>query len=131
MSPGFDHVALACRDPEALRVWYEEVLGFRTLALKSPSRPGVLGATFLVGPEGSATALELTPDDGLEPRGREPFTRGISHIALRVGDYAAWEARLTEKGVRWLGDPVEALGGGRLRSFLDPEGNMLQIVQRP
>ena len=34
-------------------------------------------------------------------------------------------------GVRWLGPPGEAVGGGALRSFLDPEDNMLQIVARP
>jgi predicted enzyme related to lactoylglutathione lyase len=38
-------------------------------------------------------------------------------------------AELRKHGVQ-LEDAVPAIGGGMLRSFYDPEGNMLQIVQR-
>jgi glyoxylase I family protein len=127
----FDHAAIACGDVEAMRDWYEEVLGFAVLARKRPSRADASGTTYLVGPPGSSTAIELMPDDRLAAPGRKPFTRGLSHLALAVDDFAAWESRLSASGVRWLGEAVEAVGGGRLRSFLDPEGNMLQIVERP
>ena len=39
------------------------------------------------------------------------------------------QAELRKHGVQ-LEDAVPAIGGGMLRSFYDPEGNMLQIVQR-
>ena len=39
-------------------------------------------------------------------------------------------ARLDAKGVRWTGEIGQAVGGGRLRSFTDPDGNLLQIVER-
>src|SRR5262245_37054062 len=127
----FDHMAIACRDVESMRGWYEKVLGFGVAAKKVPSRPDAPHTTYLVGPKGSATTIELMPDDRGERTGRKPFTPGISHLALGVEDFTRWESRLTEAGVEWLGPIGEAVGGGKLRSFLDPEGNMLQIVERP
>lgn len=133
VAPGFDHIAIACVDVESQRRWYEEALGFEVRARKAPSRPEAVVTTYLVAIAGGGPALELMPDDRGAQTGRKPFTPGLSHIAFRVPDFAAWEARLTRLGVRWLGEAVEAgevVGGGRLRSFLDPEGNMLQIVER-
>ena len=127
----FDHMAIACRDVERQREWYERVLGFKPIARKSPSRPDAPATTYLVAPEGSPVSIELMPDDRTAPTGRKPFTPGISHLALAVEDFASWEKRLGDAGVEWLGQTGEAVGGGKLRSFLDPEGNMLQIVERP
>ncbi len=137
----FDHAAIACGDVEAMRAFYVEVLGFEVVARKAPSRPDSPGATYLVAPPGSTAAIELTPEAPVEraqPAGRRaqdaalrgPFDRGLSHLAFRVDDFERWEALLDARGVRWTGGPVEAMGGGKLRSFLDPEGNLLQIVER-
>jgi len=126
-----DHVAIACRDSERMRAWYEKVLGFEVHATKVPSRPDATGPTYLVGLPGSPTQIELMPDDREDRSAREPFTRGISHIAFAVDDLGEWESRLSSLGIRWMGLAVEAVGGGKVRSFLDPEGNMVQVVQRP
>jgi glyoxylase I family protein len=131
-----DHAAIACRDVERMRAWYERALGFVVVARRAPPRPPGPGApgsaspTYLVGPPEGGATIELMPDDGGAAAQRRPFTPGISHIALRVSDIGAWEARLTELGVHWLGERAEATGGGTVRSFLDPEENMLQIVER-
>jgi len=125
-----DHIAIACRDVERMRAWYERVLGLEVRARKVPSRPDATQATYLVGIPGSLAAFELTPDDGTAPAARKPFTPGISHIALAVDDLGSWEAKLSAHEVTWLGPAGDAVGGGKVRSFLDPEGNMLQLVQR-
>ncbi|MBI4586537.1 MAG: VOC family protein [Planctomycetes bacterium] len=126
----FDHIAIACRDVERMLAWYQKVLGFQVRARKSPSRPDAPETTYLAGPAGSPVVLELMPDDRLAAAGRKPFTRGLSHLALAIDAFDEWERRLSAAGVEWLGGAVEAVGGGKLRSFLDPEGNMLQIVER-
>jgi glyoxylase I family protein len=133
-----DHVAIACQDVERMRAWYERVLGFGIVARRAPSPPDATGTpcapapqpTYLVGPPDGGATIELMPDDRGATAPRKPLTRGISHIAIRVPDIGEWEVRLTEFGVRWLGERAEATGGGMVRSFLDPEDNMLQIVQR-
>lgn len=125
-----DHIAIACRDVERMREWYETVLGFRVVARKEPARP--LGqAAYLIGPDASYATLELMADDGESAPVRKAFTQGISHVALAVSGLDDWEARLTAHGVRWLGERGPATGGGFVRSFVDPEGNMLQLVERP
>jgi predicted enzyme related to lactoylglutathione lyase len=49
---------------------------------------------------------------------------------VRVSDFDAAYAKLKEAGVEYLFEPVIAVGGGRIVSFRDPEGNEVQIVQR-
>jgi glyoxylase I family protein len=125
-----DHIAIACRDVELMREWYERVLDFEVRARKAPSRPDASAATYLVGSAEGMGSLELTPDDGTVAE-RRPFTGGLAHVAFQVDDLAAWEKRLEDARVRWLGPAVDAMGGGRVRSFLDLEGNLLQLVERP
>ena len=57
----------------------------------------------------------------------------------RMQEHGWFEARmqlahpdhnLTFRSMAWTGDEAEAVGGGRLRNFVDPDGNMLQIVER-
>jgi len=47
-----------------------------------------------------------------------------------VTDFDAAYRDLKAAGVTFLFEPVAALGGGRVVSFRDPEGNELQIVRR-
>jgi len=77
--------------------------------------------------------FELMPvrDEGPAPAQTPRFAPGLRHVALRVSDLDAARAALAKAGVDFLFEPVEAVGGGRIVSFRDPEGNELQIVQRP
>ncbi len=120
---GIDHPALAVDDVDRLSDWYCDVLGYEKV-VRDPKPVWILRA-----PDG--TLLEVMPRDDTPRPARTTWTPGWSHLALRVDDFDAAEAKLQQKGVEWLGEEVAAVGGGRVRSFLDPEGNMLQIVQRP
>ena len=83
---------------------------------------------MLKAPDG--TLLEVMPkDDTIRPE-RTTWTPGWSHLALRVTDIDAAIAFLDTKGVRWGGEVINAIGGGRVRNLFDPDGNMLQILQR-
>ena len=125
MIRGIDHLAIAAKDPQRLADWYVAVLDFQIVATNGQSPP-----TLLVG--GAAGALiEIMPDNGkpvVEHGWADP---GIRHVALRVDDLDAVQARLETAGIGSVRPGGEAMGGGRLWNFADPEGNVLQIVERP
>lgn len=121
---GLDHAAIAAHDPAGLADWYCENLGFRVLADNGKERP----TRILAGAGGGM--IEMMPDDETPRPARDLFDPGISHLAIRVADLGAAVARLRAAGVR-VAEPVSAAGGGQVASFPDPEGNILQVVERP
>jgi glyoxylase I family protein len=119
---GIDHPALAADDVTALTQWYCDVLGYKIVA--QTDKP-----IFIIqAPDG--TFIEMMPkDDTLRPA-RTINTPGWSHLALRVSDIDQAITTLDKHQVTWTSAEFEAVGGGRIRNLADPEGNILQIVQR-
>lgn len=122
MMIGNDHLAIAVTDVEKVSLWYCRVLGYVV------AHRGEKSAWLLRAPDGTYLEMMQQLD---EPRPtRAVCTPGLSHLALRVADFDRSVAWLDSHSVVWLCDEVNATGGGRLRSFADPDGNMVQIVQR-
>jgi glyoxylase I family protein len=119
---GIDHPAIAAEDVEKLAQWYCSVLGYEVFA--RTEKP----IYIIKAPDG--TYIEIMPEDGSRRPQRNTSTPGWSHLALRVTDMDAAIAALERHGVAWEGAEFGAVGGGRIRNFTDPEGNMIQIVQR-
>ncbi|WP_247236660.1 VOC family protein [Telluribacter sp. SYSU D00476] len=119
---GVDHPAVAAEDVEALANWYCEVLGYQKW-YHDPKPVWMLKA-----PDG--TLLEVMPRDSTQRPERTTWTPGWSHVAFRVASIADAIAYLDTKGVVWTGEVVEAIGGGKVRSAMDPDGNMIQILER-
>jgi predicted enzyme related to lactoylglutathione lyase len=61
---------------------------------------------------------------------RNSHEPGISHVAWCVKDFDASLQHLRNCGVQFISEVIQAVGGGRIISFLDCEGNMMQIVER-
>ena len=120
---GIDHPALAADDVVTLTQWYCDVLGYEVYA--KTDKP-----VFIIkAPDG--TFIEMMPKDDTARPERAICTPGWSHLALRVSDMDTAIAALDKFGVAWTGAEFEAIGGGRIRNLTDPEGNLIQIVQRP
>ncbi|MDR3252638.1 MAG: VOC family protein [Tannerella sp.] len=119
---GIDHPAIAADDVESLTKWYCETLGYKVFA--QADKP----VYIIEAPDG--TYIEVMPKDETSRPDRTVNTPGWSHLALRVSDMDKAMAALEAKGVEWLGEEFLAVGGGRIRNFNDPEGNLLQILQR-
>jgi len=119
---GIDHPAVAAVEPARLAQWYIAVLGY-TEYHRTDRNVWILAA-----PDGSL--LEVMPKDDTARPARTTWTPGWSHLALRVNDLNQAAAILRDHGVVFPDAPVSAIGGGRLLNFVDPEGNMLQIVSR-
>ena len=120
---GVDHPALAADDVDKLSDWYCDVLGYEKV-VRHEKPVWILRAPY-------RTLLEIMPRDDTPRPVRTTWTPGWSHLAIRVSDFDAAVVELDQKGIRWTGDETGAIGGGRVRNFVDPEGNMLQILERP
>lgn len=120
---GIDHPAVAADHTIELAQWYISVLDY-TLCCRTERDVFILAA-----PDGSL--LEVMPKDDTARPTRTTWTPGWSHLALRVKNLDQAAAALRARGVAFPAPPAPAIGGGRLLNFTDPEGNMLQIVQRP
>ena len=120
---GIDHPAVAAENVEALASWYCEVLGYERLFLDP--RP----IWLLRAPDGSV--LEILPVDGNPRPVRTNLTPGWSHVAFKVDDIEVAIQHLDNHDIKWSSPLSPATGGGKVRTFFDPEGNVLQVVERP
>jgi glyoxylase I family protein len=125
-----DHPAISCYDVKKQVDWYCRHLGMNIIADNGETPP-----SFVIGygqDMKNGAVLELMPvrDAGVSPAELPRFCPGLRHLAVRVSDFDRAYARLQEAGVKFLFEPVIAVGGGKIVSFRDPEGNEIQIVQR-
>jgi catechol 2,3-dioxygenase-like lactoylglutathione lyase family enzyme len=119
-----DHVVFRCRDQaRALDFWT------RVLGLREERRLEAIGLVQLRAGDGM---IDLVPAD--PPPTHEG--RNVDHVCLGVDapDMTAMVAFLRAEGVEVLGDPAErygARGMGLSIYVLDPEGNVIELKQRP
>lgn len=135
---GLDHAAIAADNTAELAAWYQRVLGLAVVAKKAADKTGGQ-ETFLIGPAshappekliGAGMMLEIMPrNDNPRPL-RHSHDAGISHVAWKVADFDAALNHLRSLNVQLLSDVLIAVGGGRIISFADGEGNLMQIVER-
>jgi glyoxylase I family protein len=119
---GIDHPGVAANDVEQLADWYCELFGYeKWFRHEKP-------VWMLKAPDG--TLLEIMPKDDTARPTRTTWTPGWSHLALRVESIDEAIAFLNTKGVTWGGEVINAIGGGKVRNLIDPDGNMLQILER-
>ena len=124
---GVDHPAISCHDVNRQVEWYCRSLGMHVIF-----NDGKTPASVLVGYEGQMTAIELMPVKNAGPQPAEAlrYQPGLRHLALRVGDFDEAYRGLKGLGVKFITEPMPAVGGGKTAFFRDPEGNELQIVER-
>ena len=133
-----DHLAIAAADTAALVAWYERVLGLVVVLEREPKAPSTQKVYFIGPPvDGGSQAgvrqgmmIEVMPRNETPRHERNSHEPGLSHAAWAVGDFDRVLGHLKDCGVTLLGEVGQATGGGRIQSFLDCEGNMMQIVER-
>ena len=119
-----EHLGIYAVDPAALAAWYGEVLELKELRrITKEGRPPVV---FLQGETGAV--IEILPTDDAPAR-RELTSPGFAHLGIAVADFAAEEARLEALGIDLWGIRSTS-NGWRIGYFRDPEGNILELVQR-
>jgi catechol 2,3-dioxygenase-like lactoylglutathione lyase family enzyme len=125
-----DHPAISCNDVRKLADWYCTHLGMTVVGGNDKEPPSLMLA---FGKNMSGSMLELMPvkSPGSIPPAQVPqFVQGLRHFAIRVSDFEQAYSQLKAAGIKFLMDPAMAVGGGKIVSFRDLEGNEVQIVQR-
>ena len=120
-----DHIGLAATSPNLLRDWYTAVF-HATEVWRSPEVEAYLlripgGSLIEIYPALSRPTPEIAAINGLA---------GWRHLALRVPNLDAAILQLDQHNVSWRSDIRPAGGGGCVRFFSDPEGNLWHLVER-
>ncbi|WP_191905690.1 VOC family protein [Microbacterium caowuchunii] len=131
-----DHIGVSVGDLDAQRDWYQRAFGFPT-ARPFEIAPVGLRGVFLLGPDDIAIELlerrgsasvrgaAATPPDAL-------LDRGWAHVCLRVDDLDAAFAQVVAAGATILTPPGDSPEPGVRFAFVtDPEGNLIELLDRP
>ena len=127
MFTAIDHPAIACYDVQRQINWYCQNLGMRVIAR------GETAALVGYGEDvkgGAMIELMAKKHDGPPPIEVPTHSPGLRHLALRVQNFDEAKRKITSAGAAFIGEIGRAVGGGKIQSFRDPEGNELQIVER-
>ena len=108
-----DFVSVPTRDVDRARAFYADVLGLAS----SDVSPDELETPNLT------LALWQPEAEGV------PFAANTAGIALRVADVEAARARLSARGVEFLGETLDT-GVCLMAFFYDPDGNVLILHRR-
>ena len=143
-----DHVGITVSDLDRALGFYRDLLGLSVVADNTISEPAVAELLGLDSVE--LRIVDLDSGDGrilellqyLQPVGRrldyESSDAATEHIAFTVDDLAAVRARLAEAGVKMVSrkaltidDPGGSFDGAICLYVRDPDGAILELVQRP
>jgi catechol 2,3-dioxygenase-like lactoylglutathione lyase family enzyme len=133
MSVGFDHVGLCVAELDAEQAFYERAFGFE-LQL-SFDLPGEIRGAMLTHESGMRFELFERPGSRPGMQGSMPIptleTRGYGHFALKAPDIDPVFARAVAEGARAMVQPGPSPEPGVRFAFLaDPEGNLIELVER-
>jgi|YNPNPStandDraft_1061719.scaffolds.fasta_scaffold11663_6 catechol 2,3-dioxygenase-like lactoylglutathione lyase family enzyme len=132
-----DHVAMSVKDMDKCIAFYRDIIGFE----KVFDREFDVQMGKLIGVEGTKVRIVHMQfgDNKLElfkyeyPQGREPrpdalqSDYGLTHIGFLVEDFQATYQYLLERGVKFLGEPVEIRPGVFVAYFHGAEYEVCEI----
>ena len=132
-----DHVALSVRDMERAIAFYRDVIGMEKVFDREYgdelgrviSEPAV--SARIVHRKLGEMVVELF--DYRQPQGREPrpdarqSDYGLTHIGFRVEDFWGTYRHLLDRGVRFVGEPVEIRPGVFVAYFYGAENEVCEI----
>jgi lactoylglutathione lyase len=130
-----DHVGINVADLARAEAWYQEAFGLQREFATRVDAAG-LDIVMLRDPEhGHRVELLHRPGSGPGLRAANPaeaaLTEGFGHLAFGVASLGATHARLLRLGAREIMPPQPSPEPGVRMSFLaDPEGNLVELVER-
>jgi glyoxylase I family protein len=136
------HVGLGVSDMERSLRFYRDLLGMRVLMdlnIADDRQARVIGvpgaACRIVHLRLGQGTLELfqysNPVGTNVACGVRQFDRGLIHIGFEVNDFHRHVTELKNKGVQFLGDPVEFRPSVWVVYFRGPDGEVCEFRERP
>ncbi|WP_084126716.1 VOC family protein [Demequina sp. NBRC 110054] len=134
-STRLDHVGLNVTDLASCARWYGAAFGYE-VELELRVDPIDLDIVMLRHPDGTRLELLHRPGASPGPRAADPaeaaLTEGFSHLAFDVRGLDGEFARLVLLGAREVMTPRPSPEEGvRMAYLADPEGNLVELVERP
>ena len=139
-----NHTSFTVSDARAIAQWYCETLDFTILSDETRPRDysekvtGIAGADLrIVYIRGGEYNIELVEYVGAPGVKIDTATNnvGSAHIAYNVNDLNGMYKALAPKGVRFVSPPVPVTQGPNKGGFVvyleDPDGNTLELIERP
>lgn len=112
---GFN-INITSEQPDVLAAWYRDVL-------ELPPVPEMGEAAFSLG---ERTALLIDGHSETQGKAKEPQRMLVNFM---VEDMESERGRLLERGVEFIRPPEREEWGGVITTFLDPDGNYLQLIE--
>jgi glyoxylase I family protein len=131
---GFDHVGLSVAALDAAAAFYGRAFGFTQELTFELARDDIRGA-MLLHPCGARLELFERPGAAAGIQGATPIealaTRGYGHFAMSTPDLDALFGHAVGEGAAPVIEPSPSPEPGVRFAFLaDPEGNLVELVER-
>jgi catechol 2,3-dioxygenase-like lactoylglutathione lyase family enzyme len=132
-----DHVALSVKDMEKAIVFYQDVIGLEKVFDREFDDP----MAKLIGVEGTKVRIvHMRLGDSVvelfyyyHPKGRDPLPHpqqsdfGLIHIGFRVTNFHETYRELQQRGVQFLGEPIEIRPGVFVAYFRGAEHEVCEM----
>jgi lactoylglutathione lyase len=134
MQTSFDHVGLSVGDLDGAVAFYQRAFGFTPEFAFTLDPHPIRGRMLL---HGSGARLELFAhgESGAGIQGRTPIealaTRGYGHFALSAADIDPVFATALDAASAVVTPRPSPEPGVRFAFLADPEGNLVELVERP
>ncbi len=121
-----DYIALFVTNVERSVAFYDQALGFEFPHPVKPDGAEGRSGNLRIGLYDRRWLSHLLGEQGEEPISGHPFL-----LSMTVPDLEAIHQRLQQLEVNILKPPQDMVWGQRILLLADPDGNLLEIVQKP
>ncbi|MEO0097289.1 MAG: methylmalonyl-CoA epimerase [candidate division WOR-3 bacterium] len=122
------HIAIAVKNIEEARSFYEEILGLKIEKIEEVKDRKVKVAFIPIG-ETRIELVEPISEDSPIKKFLEERGGGIHHICFEIKEIEKEMARLKEKGIRLTSDKPEKGAEGNLISFIHPKSTYGVLIE--
>lgn len=125
MSYTIEHVSIRCRDLEPSIEFFRRMFDAEVILRRIPGEGRKI--VFLRIGNSMLELMEMgSPSEPVDP-----LTHlGVHHIGIKVEDFESAYRDLKAKGANFVGEPFEPTPGIRLAFLKEPNGAVIELVQR-